>query len=484
MSRIWENAPKEMMGGDIIRKVELTLDGQKKYEVIKKLAEENGNKARAALTLNLSRRQVNRLLIAYRNRGKAAFIHGNTGRRPVTAIPEDTKQKIIGLYKEKYYDANFTHFTELLASFESINLSVGSVTSILEKEWILSPRVTKAKRKRIVREQRLAQNAAKTQKEKDRIQKNIVSLENAHSRRPRCAYFGELEQMDASSYEWVKGQRWHLHIAIDDATNTVTGAWFDTEETLNGYYHVLHQILTNYGIPFAFLTDRRTVFTYKSNNSKSLDEDTYTQFAYACNQLGVELRSSSVPQKKGRVERVNQTLQSRLPILLRRAGITTIDAANEFLHSYIKEFNAMFATAIDNSKSVFEKQPPEEKINLILAVLDGRTVDAGHCIKFKKQYYKMLDENGMQVHFRKGTKVMVIKAFDGEMYCCVEGKDVYALCVVPIREEKSKNFDVDYEPPLPKKKYIPPANHPWRIPALVKFARSQAHHAKDDDLPA
>ena len=85
---------------------------------------------------------------------------------------------------------------------------------------------------------------------------------------------------------------------------------FDTQETLNGYYHVFHQILTTYGIPYKFFTDRRTVFTYKKKNSPSIDEDTYTQFAYACKQLGVELGSSSVPQAKGRVERLNQTLQS------------------------------------------------------------------------------------------------------------------------------------------------------------------------------
>ena len=88
-----------------------------------------------------------------------------------------------------------------------------------------------------------------------------MSVDNAHSRRPRCAYFGELQQMDATPYEWVHGQVWHLHLAIDDASGIVTGAWFDTQETLNGYYHVLEQILTDYGIPYKFLTDKRSVFT-------------------------------------------------------------------------------------------------------------------------------------------------------------------------------------------------------------------------------
>ena len=69
--------------------------------------------------------------------------------------------------------------------------------------------------------------------------------------------------MDATPYDWVPGQTWHLHLAIDDATGAITGAWFDTQETLNGYYHVLRQMLEEHGIPYKLFTDRRTVFTYK-----------------------------------------------------------------------------------------------------------------------------------------------------------------------------------------------------------------------------
>ena len=468
----------------IIRKVELTMDEQKKYEVIKKLVDENGNKSRAALTLGLTPRHINRLVKAYKEKGKAAFVHGNRGRKPSTTIPDDIRANIIDLYQSKYYDANFVHFTELLEVHEQIKVSVGTVSSILEAEYILSPKVTKAKKKRISQELRAKKDTAKNQKEKDAIQKNIVAVEDAHTRRPRCAYFGELQQMDATPYEWVSGQIWHLHLAIDDATGRITGGWFDMQETLNGYYHVFHQILTTYGISYKFFTDRRTVFTYKKKNSTSLDEDTYTQFAYACNQLGVELESSSVAQAKGRVERLNQTLQSRLPIELRLAGITTIDAANVFLNSYIKEYNEKFALPLDGIKSVFEMQPSDEKINLILAVLDERTVDSGHCIQFHKQYYRMLDAHGMQVHYRKGTKVMVIQSYNKNLYCCVNDKDIYALEAIPKQAAKSKDLDADYEAPKPKKTHIPSMNHPWRRSAFLKFAKSQQHHIDDEKLTA
>jgi hypothetical protein len=456
------------------------MDEQKKYEVIKSLADHpDGNKDRAALTLGCTRRHINRMLAGYKAQGKAYFIHGNRGRKPATTIPEETCARIIHLYRSKYYNANFQHYSELLESYEQIKVSASSVAKILESEYILSPKVTKAKQKRIRKELAAKKKAAKTQMEADAIQTNLVAVEDAHSRRPRCAYFGELEQMDATPYEWVPGEIWHLHLAIDDATGSITGAWFDSQETLNAYYHVFHQILTTYGIPYKFLTDRRTVFTYKKKNSPSIDEDTYTQFAYACKQLGVELESTSVPQAKGRVERLNQTLQSRLPVELRLAGITTISAANEFLNSYIKKFNEKFSLPIYGSKSVFEKQPEDEKINLILAVLAERTVDCGHAVQFQNSHYRLLDAKGQQVHYHKGTKAMVIQAFDSNLFCCVNDKDIYALERIPENEEKSKDLDPDYQEPQKRKKYIPPMNHPWRRSAFKKFIQKQPHHVDE-----
>lgn len=459
------------------------MDEQKKYEVIKKLVDEDGNKNRAAMTLGITRRQVNRLIKVYREKGKAGFVHGNKGRKPVTTIEDSVRQKVLDLYRTKYYESNFTHFTELLKKHEDITLSVSTVTSILESDLILSPRVTKSKKKRIKKQLEKEKKAAKTKKEADRIQANLVAVEDAHSRRPRCAYFGELEQMDASPYEWFGDKKTTLHIAVDDAKGCITGAWFDHQETLQAYYHVLDQILRNYGIPYKFLTDRRTVFIYKRKKDADISEDTCTQFAYACKQLGIQLEYSSVPQAKGRVERMFQTLQSRLPVELRLAGVTTIQAANEFLHSYIDEFNSQFALPCDSIKSVFETQPSEETINLTLAVLTKRTVDSGHCIQFENKYFCMLDKMGIQVNYTKGTKTMVVRAFDGSLYCTVNDEDIYALEEVPISEEKSREFDLDYVAKKPKKQYIPPMNHPWRSKTFWKFVKAQEHHLMDD-IPA
>ena len=458
------------------------MDEQKKYEVIKGLSDHPGSrKERAALTLGYTVRHINRMLAGYQKSGKEYFSHGNKGRKPANTIKDETRSVIVDLYRSKYYDANFTHYTELLEKHECISVSPSSVSKILEEEYILSPKVTRAKQKRIKKHLKDLKKAARPQKEADTIQTNLVAVEDAHSRRPRAAYFGELIQMDATPYAWIPGVIWHLHVAIDDATGRIVAAWFDTQETLNAYYHIFHQILTTYGIPYKFFTDRRTVFTYKKKNSPSLDEDTYTQFAYACNQLGVELESSSIPQAKGRVERLNQTLQSRLPIEMRLAGITTIEAANEFLNLQVKEFNEKFSLPLNTIKSVFEVQPSDEKINLILAILSERTVDTGHCLRHNNHYYRMLDKNGVQVHYRKGTKTMFIQAFDGNQYCCVNDTAIHALDCIPEHEAKSKDLDLDYKEPKPKKQYIPPMNHPWRKSVFGKFVRKQEHHWNDDE---
>ena len=95
------------------------MDEQKKYEVIKALADHpNGNKERAALILGCTKRHINRMLAGYRKEGRAFFVHGNKGRKPATTIPLQVRNAVLDLYRTKYYGANFQHYTELLHEHE------------------------------------------------------------------------------------------------------------------------------------------------------------------------------------------------------------------------------------------------------------------------------------------------------------------------------------------------------------------------------
>ena len=464
-----------------IRKVELRVNEQMKYEVIKELVDTNGNKHSAAVTLGCTVRTVNRLIQRYKENGKEAFVHGKRNRKPACTVPDTVRNDILCLYDRKYEGANLRHFTELLAERENIKVSDTLVRNLLLENEILSPKARKATRKKLKASLKLKQENARTKKEKNQVQEALATVEDPHLRRPRCAHFGEMVQMDASPHHWFGGINTHLHAAIDDATGMIVGAYFDTQETLNGYYNVFHQILTDYGIPYMFYTDRRTVFEYKKSEEKIYQKNTLTQFGYACKQLGVELKLTRVPQAKGRVERLFGTLQSRLPIELRLAGITTVEQANEFLNSYLKKFNAQFALPVNPNKSVFENQPDSEKINLMLAVLSERKIDSGHCIRYNHKHYKLLDAQGMVTCYHRGTSVMVIKAFDGVLYASV-GTKIYALEEVSDHEEVSRYFNTDKEykeSRKPKKRYIPDMSHPWKKDNFIRYVHAMVERETD-----
>lgn len=455
-----------------MRKVVLTLKEKQKYDVIKKLVETNGNKERARIKLGLkSIRQINRLIAGYKEYGKEFFIHGNRGRKPKHAISIELKDTIETLYQSKYFDCTYTQFTEYLADREHIFLSVAEVGQILREKYILSPRTRKATRKNLKKKLITQKQNAKSKKEISKLQASIVAIEDSHPRQPRCIYFGEEIQTDACIHLWFGNIKTALHAAIDDATGQVVAAYFDNQETLNGYYNIYYQILTNYGIPYLFKTDKRTVFEYNKKGTTSDEDNTFTQFAYACKQLGTSIECSSVPEFKPRIERLFESFQLRLIPELRLANITTIEEANSFLPTFLKKYNSKFALCIDNTKSVFENQPSEQKINLTLAVLSRRVVDTGHSICFKKKYYRTVNSVGTPIYFGKGTKCMVIEAFDKSLYVTIED-NIFALEEIPEVQTYSKNFD-EVLPTKPKKIYIPRMTHPFKRDSFEKFIEKQ-----------
>ena len=96
---------------------------QEKYDVIKELVDHNGNKNRASKKLGLSRRQIDRLINIYKEKGKSGFVHGNRLRKPSHTLDKSISESIITLYKNKYYDFNFSHFKEYLEKDENIIVS-------------------------------------------------------------------------------------------------------------------------------------------------------------------------------------------------------------------------------------------------------------------------------------------------------------------------------------------------------------------------
>lgn len=463
-----------------MRKVELNTLEQNKYEIIKNLVDNGGNIKRAAIKLNVTVRHIYRLIEIYKTEGKAGFLHGNNGKKNNRAFGDELKTTIIELYKTKYEGANITHFRELLERNENIKISYAPLYNILRSNSLLSPRVQK---KTISNEQKkiklAKQNKEKlTEGQKDLVVKNnILSKYDAHSRIPRLKYFGECLEMDASKESWFGDTKTTLHGAIDNSTGTVCGLYFDTEETLNGYYHLFERIWLKYGVPAKFKTDNRTVFIYKGLKDKSLEKDTLTQFGYACNQLGVDLETTSIPEEKSRIERLWETLQGRLPIELRLAGIKTIEEANKFLEDYTTRFNEQFALPIDYSTSLFEKINISA-INTTLSIITKRKFDKGCSIKFEGKVY-LAYRYGRQINYAPKTSCLVIKTFDGKLLCNVDN-ELSELRELSQFVDVSKNFDlIKEESKKFKKVYIPQMTHPWKQESFMRYLAKNKRTAEN-----
>ena len=454
-----------------MRKVELRMNEQEKYKVIKELVEHNGNKNRASKKLGISRRQIDRLIIKYKENGKSSFIHGNRGHIPAKALDKSISENIILLYKNKYYDFNFNHFKKFLETKENIFVSYKFIYNVLTKEGILSPKAKKRTKREFAKQKLLKEKKIDLAMNDELINTIIsheINLEDSHPRGEKPKYFGEIIEQDGSIHLWFSEKKTCLHLAIDKATSTVVGAWFDYQETLNGYYHVLYQILTKYGIPYKFFTDNRTVFNYISLNpdKRTSDKDVLTQYGYACKQLGIDLETSSVSQAKGLIERTNGTFQGRLVQELRFNNITTIEEANKYLDEvFVPNFNKEFALDYKKFPTVFEASPSDEKINYTLAILTPRKIDNGNSIKYQNKYYQPYLDNKLKCFMPK-TECLVIKAFNGELLITID-EQILELKELKRNERFSKEFN-EKDEVKERTKYIPPMTHPWKLASFKK----------------
>ncbi len=366
------------------------------------------------------------------------------------------------MYRNDYQGFNFKHFTEKLNEVENIAVSYKTVYSLLTSEGFYPPKEHKATKKRRAKARILANKPSICDEDLKIAISHEVDLEDAHPRKPRAKYFGE-EDTKAT-----------LHLAIDNATGTIVGAYFQKEETLAGYYCVFKQILEKYGIPAKFLTDNRTVFYYETHKTKTEERDVLTQFGYACKILGTSIETSSVSQYKGQIERANQTFQDRLVSELRKENITTMEDANAYLiNTFVPDFNRRFALDYTRFESVMEESPAADVINRTLAVCALRKFDSGSAISYKNQLYQAVNEDGQLVCFKNHTECLVIIAFDNTMYVTVDDK-IYLLSPIERNHKVSKDFDQKIVKTKPRKKYIPPMTHPWKA-ASFRRQQQRAH---------
>ena len=322
---------------------------REKHDIINCCIKRSVTERDAAKRLGLTVRQVQRLKA--KMRGGISLLHGNCGRLPSKTVSVEAKEKVLlDIGKAEYAGVNFKHFYELTKP----KMSYDFMRKFLNANEFTSPKQRRSNKKKV------------------------------HKTRERRAKFGELIQADGTPFDWFKsGEMQSLHVLIDDCRGELVGLHISKNECMDGYFEVTRQMLCTHGTPEAFYADGLSIFFSNKKQELTIEEQLLgisirkTQFGEICDELGIELIHAQSPQAKGRVERVNGTLQSRLPIEFAIRNITTIDEANKFLkEEYIDMFNKQFAVNRD-SKSCFVPLPTTVNLDELLTWKTTRKVDKG-----------------------------------------------------------------------------------------------------------
>lgn len=367
-------------------KLTLSQEQLKTFKVINSFIDKSISREHAAELLSLSPRQITRLKKGVLESGAEFLIHKNTGRKPAHAVSDETKKKVLDLYsKPEFNKANFLHFKDILLEDYKIALSYTSLYSILKNAEIESPK-----------------------KKKNR---------NRTHRRKRKVHPGELIQIDATPYEWFDDNiKYALHGAMDDATGDIVGLYMTQNECLFGYLEMMRQCCLDFGVPQSIYSDRHTIFRSPKTGKLTVEElirgetVNLTQFGRSMHELGTDIIYAKTPQAKGRIERLWDTLQSRLPVEFKRRGIKTLSEANEFLKTYRFKYNEKFSVKAEGD-SIFVPLKNEICIDEILCVKHKRKTDNAGVFSFKNRCFQILDAGFPIISARREIEVLINPRF-------------------------------------------------------------------------
>lgn len=424
-------------------------------ETIKKVITKEITQKEAALKLEITDRQVRRLVVKYKNIGEEAFIHKNSNRPSNNKkISDNISNEIVEIYLNDFSDFGFSHFYE--EQGYKYGISFSTMVNIFITNDIISP-YAQHKTIKLYNEnmkKAIKEKTATIEQEKLFKQRKQEEFEK-HVRKSTLHYsFGQEIQMDAAFWFWFGKEETALHLSVDKATKKVLSGWFDYEETTKAYMVVLMNMIISYGIPEKIKTDKRNSFSI--NNAKSSKSKlNVTQFGRMCEDLEINLVCCSNPLFKPNAERENGTFKRRLKAELRHKGITTINEANRYLNEvFIPKINKRFSYDINPKKNVMkENEYSNKKLNFIISIRDERTIDNASSIKYLNNYYLPIDEKtGEVISFKSGTKCIVVNTFDNNLFGIINEK-VYSLFLVEQQSNSSK---------ASKNGFKPSKDNPWR----------------------
>jgi len=340
---------------------------------------------KASEILGMSYRQVKRSWARYQALGAVGLVHRLRGRSSNRQADPAVKEKALTLYREKYGDYGPTLAAECLAAEDGVSVPVETL-----RGWLLGAGLWQRQRRR--REHR--------------------------RRRPRKEQFGEMVQMDGSVHPWFEGRRGEavLMVLIDDATGRVYARFYE-RETVWAAWDSMRGWIERYGVPRSLYVDRHSI--YRSDAEPTAEqllsgEEPPTQFGRSMEELGVRLIRARSPQAKGRVERMNRTLQDRLVKALRRAGISDLGEANRFLEEeFLPALNKRFAVSAAVEGDLHRPLEAGYDLDRAFSVQERRVVRNDWTVRWGNRFLQL--ERSSMGHVRPGGRVTVCEQGDGRI---------------------------------------------------------------------
>ncbi|MEP9400171.1 ISNCY family transposase [Mesorhizobium sp. KR2-14] len=333
-----------------------------RIEVLSKVVAGPMTLVSAARVLDLSTRQVRRLLERIRADGAASIRHKARGRRSNNRICDGVRDYALAIVRERYADFGPTLAAEKLAEHAGLRVSRETL-----RKWMSDDGLWLSRQQR----------------------------RSFHQPRLRREALGELVQIDGSEHRWFedRGPPCSLLVFIDDATGKLMQLRFVRSESAFTYFEALELYLKDHGAPIAFYSDKHSVFRVAKTDAKG--GQGMTQFGRALSELNIEILCANSSQAKGRVERANRTLQDRLVKELRLAGISDMEAGNAFLPGFIERHNARFARTPARPEDLHRPlNLMADRLKDILCKREQRYVGAQLTFSYERQRI-LLEENAV-----------------------------------------------------------------------------------------
>jgi transposase len=340
--------------------------------------------SQAAEIIGISDRQMRRWYGRYRKFGYDGLFDRRWGRPSPKRVPVETVERVLGLYRDRYFDLNVRHFCEKLRQEHDIPWSYTWVKTALQGAGL----VKKGRQRGVHRRRRL--------------------------RRPLP---GMLLHLDGSRHRWLQDERWYdLLVVLDDATSEVYYAQLVEEESTRTVMVALREVIEQQGIFCALYSDRASHFFETPKAGGKVDSQRLTQVGRALQELGIQMIPAYSPQARGRSERNFGTWQGRLPQELRLRRITTLAAANEFLREeYRAEFNRLFRVPPTQSGSAFVRCQRKD-LDLIFSLQQTRTVARDNTVQLGERWLQI--ESTRWRGSLAGCRVIVHEHLDGTLTVC------------------------------------------------------------------